>query len=84
MVADIKAQGTLDDNLRNPIVGLFYGMSILYCMSSAMSEPGGAGLGTLGLTVGVFEEMVQAAGFTGFETREFDVDPVNRFYEVRP
>ena len=84
MVADIKAQATLDDNLRNPIVGLFYGMSILYCMSSAMSEPGGAGLGTLGLTVGVFEEMVQAAGFTGFETREFDVDPVNRFYEVRP
>ena len=84
MVADIRAHDSLEANQRNPISGLFYAMSILYCMSSAMSEPGGAGLGTLGLTVGVFEEMVQAAGFTGFETREFDVDPVNRFYEVRP
>ncbi|MEM9465370.1 MAG: methyltransferase domain-containing protein [Actinomycetota bacterium] len=84
MVADIKANESLEDNQRNPVVGLFYAMSIMYCMSSAMSEPGGAGLGTLGLTAGVFEEMVQAAGFTGFEPREFDVDPVNRFYEVRP
>ena len=42
MVADIKAQDTLDANQRNPIIGLFYGMSILYCMSSAMSEPGAA------------------------------------------
>ena len=83
-MADIRAHDSLEANQRNPISGLFYAMSILYCMSSAMSEPGGAGLGTLGLTVGVFEEMVQAAGFTGFETREFDVDPVNRFYEVRP
>ena len=84
MVADIKAQDSLEANQRNPIIGLFYAMSIMYCMSSAMSEPGGAGLGTLGLTIGVFEEMARAAGFEGFETREFDVDPVNRFYEVRP
>jgi hypothetical protein len=49
-----------------------------------MSEPGGAGLGTLGLTTGVFEEMTQAAGFTGFASREFDVDVMNRYYEVRP
>ena len=50
MVADIKAQATLDDNLRNPIVGLFYGMSILYCMSSASSNravPGSEHLGLL-------------------------------------
>ena len=84
MVADIKAQDDLDLNQKNPVAGLMYSMSILYCMSSAMSEPGGAGLGTLGLTVGVFEEMAQAAGFSGFEAREFEVDAVNRFYEVRP
>ena len=84
LVADIKAHDGLEANRQNPVAGLMYGMSILYCMSSAMSEPGGAGLGTLGLSVGVFEEMTQAAGFERFETREFDVDPVNRFYEVRP
>ncbi|MEO0492338.1 MAG: methyltransferase domain-containing protein [Actinomycetota bacterium] len=84
MVADIKAHDGLEANRAIPVLPLMYGMSILYCMSSAMSEPGGAGLGTLGLTAGVFEEMTQAAGFTGFDTREFDVDLMNRYYEVRP
>jgi hypothetical protein len=28
--------------------------------------------------------MTQAAGFTGFASREFDVDAMNRYYEVRP
>lgn len=84
MVADIRARGGLEDNRAIPVLPLMYGMSILYCMSSAMSEPGGAGLGTLGLTTGVFEEMTQAAGFTGFASREFDVDAMNRYYEVRP
>jgi 2-polyprenyl-3-methyl-5-hydroxy-6-metoxy-1,4-benzoquinol methylase len=84
MVADIRARGGLEDNRAIPVLPLMYGMSILYCMSSAMSEPGGAGLGTLGLTTGVFEEMTQAAGFTGFVSREFDVDVMNRYYEVRP
>ncbi|MEM9203815.1 MAG: methyltransferase domain-containing protein [Actinomycetota bacterium] len=84
MVADIKAQSGLEANRRIPVVSLMYAMSILYCMSSAMSEPGGAGLGTLGLTIDVFEEMATAAGFTQFETREFEVDPMNRYYELRP
>ncbi len=84
MVADIRARGGLEDNRAIPVLPLMYGMSILYCMSSAMSEPGGAGLGTLGLTTGVFEEMTQAAGFAGFASREFDVDAMNRYYEVRP
>jgi hypothetical protein len=61
-----------------------YSMSILYCMSSALSEPGGAGLGTLGLTEEVFAEMADAAGFGQFTSREFDIDPMNRYYELRP
>lgn len=84
MVADIKAQNGLDENRKIPVLPMMYAMSIMYCMSSAMSEPGGAGLGTMGLTIGVFEEMTGAAGFNGFETREFDIDPMNRYYEVRP
>lgn len=83
MVADIKTRGGLEENRRIPVLPLMYGMSILYCMSSAMSEPDGAGLGTLGLTEEVFAELTAAAGFGSVETREFDIDPLNRFFEVR-
>lgn len=82
-VADIKTRGGLEDNRPIPVLPLMYGMSILYCMSSAMSEPGGAGLGTLGLTEEVFAELTAAAGFGSVESREFEIDPLNRYYEVR-
>jgi hypothetical protein len=36
---------------------LMYGISVLSCMSSALSEPGGAGLGTLGLPESRAREM---------------------------
>ena len=53
------------------------------CMSSALSEPGGAGLGTLGLSAAKAEAMARDAGFTRF--RQLDVDhPINAFYEIRP
>ncbi|MEM7140971.1 MAG: class I SAM-dependent methyltransferase [Actinomycetota bacterium] len=82
-VADIKTRGGLEDNRKNPVLPMMYGMSILYCMSSAMSEPGGAGLGTLGLTEQVFGELAAAAGMRVTDVREFDVDPLNRYFEVR-
>lgn len=84
LVADIRAAGSLEDNRNMPMLPLMYGMSILYCMSSAMSEPGGAGLGTMGLTPEVLREMTDAAGFGSFESREFDADMMNRYYELRP
>jgi len=84
LVADIRAAGPLEDNRNMPMLPLMYGMSILYCMSSAMSEPGGAGLGTMGLTPEVLREMADAAGFASFDTREFDADMMNRYYELRP
>ena len=78
------ARGGLEENREIPVASLMYGMSILYCMSSAMSEPRGAGLGTLGLTVDVFEDLADAAGFGSVEIREFEVDPLNRYFELRP
>jgi hypothetical protein len=52
-------------------------------MSSALSEPDGLGLGTLGLSENKAREMASAAGFTRFT--KLDVDhSVNSFYEVRP
>lgn len=84
LLVDIKALDTFADNARkNPMASLMYGISVLACMSSAMSEPDGAGLGTLGLSESRAREMAAVAGFTRF--RRLDIDnPVNAFYEVRP
>ena len=62
---------------------MLYGFSVSACMSSALSEPGGAGLGTLGFNPEVAETMVRAAGFTRFKKHDFE-EPGNLYYEVRP
>ncbi len=84
LLVDIKAHDTYADNARrNPMASLMYGISVLSCMSSALSEPGGAGLGTLGLTAARAEQMARDAGFTRF--RQLDIDhPINALYEIRP
>ena len=66
-----------------PLLAMLYGFSVSACMSSALSEPGGAGLGTLGFNPEVAERMVRAAGFGQFEIHDFE-DPGNLYYEVRP
>jgi 2-polyprenyl-3-methyl-5-hydroxy-6-metoxy-1,4-benzoquinol methylase len=83
LLVDIKAHDTLELNVtKNPMAPLLYGISVLSCMSSAMSSPDGEGLGTLGLPASKAEDMARAAGFTQF-TR-LDVDhSINAFYEIR-
>ena len=52
-------------------------------MSSALSVPGGAGLGTLGLSATTAESMARVAGFSRFD--RLDVEhSVNAFYAIRP
>jgi ubiquinone/menaquinone biosynthesis C-methylase UbiE len=84
LLVDIKAHDSLEMNVtKNPMASLLYGISVLSCMSSAMSEAGGEGLGTLGLSAAKAETMARDAGFTQF--KKLDVDhSVNAFYEVRP
>ena len=84
LLVDIKAHDSLELNVsKNPMASLLYGISVLSCMSSAMSEDGGEGLGTLGLSAVRAEAMARDAGFTQF--KKLDVDhSVNAFYEVRP
>jgi 2-polyprenyl-3-methyl-5-hydroxy-6-metoxy-1,4-benzoquinol methylase len=84
LLVDIKALDTFEENVRkNPMASLMYGISVLSCMSSALSEPGGLGLGTLGLSEHTAQRMALDAGFTRF--RRLDIDhSVNAFYEVRP
>lgn len=83
LIKDIRSQPEFKDNLRNPMLAMFYGFSVSACMSSALSEPGGAGLGTLGFNPAVAEQMVRSAGFTRFHQHDFE-DPSNLYYEVRP
>ncbi len=84
LIADIKAQPSFEENVeKNPMAALMYGMSVTTCMSSALSEEGGLGLGTLGLHPELCERMVREAGFSHFEPLELD-HPVNAFYIVRP
>jgi SAM-dependent methyltransferase len=83
LVKDIRSGVSWDENLRNPLLALMYGTSVSTCMSSALSEPGGAGLGTLGLHPALAERLCREAGFTRFTLHDFE-DPANLYYEVRP
>jgi 2-polyprenyl-3-methyl-5-hydroxy-6-metoxy-1,4-benzoquinol methylase len=84
LIVDIKAHDDYETNVaKNPMASMMYGMSVVTCMSSAMSEPGGAGLGTLGFSEGVARRMTGEAGFTRFDPFDFG-HPVNAFYLVRP
>jgi SAM-dependent methyltransferase len=84
LIADIKAYPSYEENAaRNPMAPMMYGTSILACMSSALSEPGGLGLGTLGFHEELARRMTREAGFTRFEPLDLG-HPVNAFYVVRP
>ena len=84
LIADIKALPSYEENVEeNPMAGMMYSFSVLVCMSSALSEPGGAGLGTLGLHEGLLQEMTEQAGFTRFAPLDLG-HPMNAFYVVRP
>lgn len=84
LIADVKSHPTYEGNLEeNPMVALMYGFSVLSCMSSALSEPDGEGLGTLGFHQELAKEMAHEAGFTRVEVKDFG-NPINIYYEVRP
>ena len=83
LICDIKAHDTYEANLeRNPMAALMYGMSVVTCMSSSLSEPGGMGLGTLGMPEERVVAMTREAGFTHVEPLDLG-HPINAFYIVR-
>jgi 2-polyprenyl-3-methyl-5-hydroxy-6-metoxy-1,4-benzoquinol methylase len=83
LVKEIRCWPTWAENRRNPMLAMFYGMSVAACMASATSEPGGAGLGTVGLHGALLESMAADAGFTRFTAHDLE-DPANLYYEIRP
>jgi 2-polyprenyl-3-methyl-5-hydroxy-6-metoxy-1,4-benzoquinol methylase len=84
-IADINGARDFEENLATrPLSSLLYAISVMSCMSSALSEEGGAGYGTLGLPEPRMRELAQRAGFTRFRRVEELVHPVNAYYEARP
>ena len=83
LIKDIRSSGNFQTNMKNPMLAMFYGFSVSACMSSALSKPDGAGLGTLGFSPEVAKSMTRAGGFTRFKLHDID-DPSNLYYEVRP
>ena len=65
-IKDIRSKPKFEDNLRNPVLAMMYGFLAVLLQASARSEPGGAGLGTLGFNPEVAESMSRKAGFTQF------------------
>jgi hypothetical protein len=83
LVKEIRCDDTWAGNRRNPMLAMFLGFSIASCMSSALSEPGDAGLGTIGLPPQKAERLARDTGFTRFCVHDFE-DPANLYYEVQP
>jgi SAM-dependent methyltransferase len=83
LIKEIRAGETWQDNLAHPVAAMFYGSSVASCLPSGLSEPGGAGLGTLGLPPSRLEKLCRDAGFTRFTIHDA-ADPANLYYEVRP
>jgi 2-polyprenyl-3-methyl-5-hydroxy-6-metoxy-1,4-benzoquinol methylase len=83
LVKEIRCWPSWEQNRKNPMLAMFFGFSISACMASATSEPGGAGLGTVGLNGELLESMAREAGFSRFAVHDVD-DPANLYYEIRP
>lgn len=83
LVIDIAQPETITEKLSHPGAPMMYGFSLGLCMSSGLSEEGGAGLGPFGLPASKLEAMAQEAGFTRFRITDVE-DPFNAYYELRP
>jgi SAM-dependent methyltransferase len=78
---DINCSAKLEENT-GPLGSLFYGCSVLYCMSVSLAHAG-AGLGTCGLHAHKLDELGKAAGFGQIRKVPLD-NPFNNLYELRP
>jgi SAM-dependent methyltransferase len=78
---DINASHRLEENA-GPLGSLFYGFSVLYCMTTSLAN-GGEGLGTCGFNEEVAKELGAEAGFSAVHRVPLE-NPFNNLYELRP
>lgn len=81
LMVEIACADDPADNV-GPLAALFYGFSLMYCMTTSLAS-GGAGLGTCGLPEPTARELCLEAGFS--ELRRLPVDdPFNALYAAQP
>lgn len=78
---DMNASHRSEENA-GPIGALFYGLSILYCMTTSLAH-GGAALGTCGFNPHTAEVMCKEAGFSKVRRLPRE-NPFNNIYEITP
>jgi SAM-dependent methyltransferase len=65
LMIDFKFSSNLEENIGNPFAPLYYGISVMHCLTVSLAE-GGAGLGTM-WGIQVARRMLAEAGFTHVE-----------------
>jgi 2-polyprenyl-3-methyl-5-hydroxy-6-metoxy-1,4-benzoquinol methylase len=78
---DVNCSDKPEENT-GPLASLFYGFSIVYCMTTSLAN-GGEGLGTCGLPESKLRELALAAGFSSVRKLPLG-NPFNNLYEVKP
>jgi SAM-dependent methyltransferase len=81
VILEISSGDSLEANT-HPIGALYYGVSLLYCLSTSLAA-GGPGLGSLGLSHRRLTELAREAGFSQVR-RAVDSPPAHVLYEVLP
>lgn len=81
LLLEINSKDKLEENF-GPKGALFYGMSIMYCMTTSLAH-GGEGLGTAGLPESKVKEYCNEAGFRTVHHLPVDTD-FNILYEIKP
>ena len=78
---EINSKERLEDNY-GTMGALFYGWSMMYCMTTSLAE-GGEGLGTLGMPPSMVKKYCDEAGFSNVRKLPLD-NSFNILYEVKP
>jgi len=80
LLLEINTKDKLEDNI-GPFGTLFYGWSIMYCMTVSIGD-GGEGLGTAGLPESKVKEYCTRAGFKYVKKIDLE-NPFNSLYEIK-
>lgn len=80
LMLEINCADDPADNV-GPLAALFYGVSMIYCMTTSLAH-GGAGLGTCGCPPAKVRELCRQAGFSQVNQLPLE-NPFNILYEVK-
>lgn len=85
LLIEPRTADSLAGRLADPSAGFKFGISAHACLAGAMSEEGGAALGTLGLSEKIVRKLAEEAGFGSVEQlkRTEEKDAFNAYYLIR-